>query len=123
LPSSPADRAALALTIGHDGYALLAALWAPENPAHVRDLDAVDSLRRSWVQQCYVEQGAVRWREEGNLPPASLGINSPYDPEVRYGTKRTHAWVGYKVQLTVRCDADLPDLVTQVATTSATGTD
>jgi transposase len=123
LPSSPADRAALALTIGHDGYALLAALWAPESPAHLRDLDAVVSLRRIWVQQFYVEQGEVRWREEGNLPPASLWINSPYDPEVRYGTKRTHTWVGYKVHLTESCDADLPDLVTQVETTIATGTD
>jgi len=86
-------------------------------------VEAVDVLRRIWVQQFYQEQGQVRWREEGNLPPASLWINSPYDPEVRYGTKRTHTWIGYKVHLTESCDGDLPHLVTQVETTIATGTD
>jgi transposase len=123
LPSSAQDRQALALTIGADGYALLAALWAPTAPASLREVEAVDILRRIWVQQFYQEEGQVRWREEGSLPPASLWINSPYDPEVRYGTKRTHTWIGYKVHLTETCDADLPHLVTQVETTIATGTD
>jgi transposase len=123
LPSGAADRQALARTIGADGYALLAALWAPTAPASLRAVEAVDVLRRIWVQQFYQEDGQVHWREEGSLPPASRWINSPYDPEVRYGTKRTHTWIGYKVHVTESCDADLPHLVTQVETTIATGTD
>ncbi|MGH2344267.1 MAG: transposase, partial [Chloroflexota bacterium] len=123
LPSSPAERQALACRIGADGEALLRALWAPTAPAGLPTLPAVDVLRRIWVQQFFQEAGEVRWREEGNLPPASLWINSPYDPEVRYGTKRTHTWIGYKVHLTESCDDQTPHLVTQVATTIATGTD
>jgi transposase len=123
LPSSQADRQALALTIGADGYALLTALWAPTTPASLRDLEAVAVLRRIWLQQFQLEAKQVRWRAEGNLPSASLWINAPYDPQVRYGTKRTPTWIGYKVQLTETCDADTPQLVTQVATTIATGTD
>ncbi|HVC79754.1 MAG TPA: IS1182 family transposase [Chloroflexota bacterium] len=123
LPSSAADRQALARTIGADGSALLTALWAPTAPGGLRELEAVEVLRQIWVQQFFLEAGRVHWREEGSLPPASLWINSPYDPEVRYGTKRTHTWIGYKVHLTESCDEDLPHLVTQVATTIATGTD
>ena len=113
----------LALTIGHDGSALLEAPWRSESPASLRELEAVDIPRRIRVQQFSQEQGQVHWREEGSLPPASLGINSPSDPEVRYGTKRTHPGIGYKVHLTESCAADLPALVTQVETTIATGTD
>jgi transposase len=123
LPSSQVDRHALALTIGADGYDLLAALWDPRTAAGLRELEAVDVLRRIWMQQFFWEQGQVHGREEGSLPPASLWINSPYDSQVRYGTKRTHTWIGYKVHLTETCDDAPPHLVTQVETTLATGTD
>jgi transposase len=65
----------------------------------------------------------VRWREEKELPPAALLIHSPYDVEARYGTKRSTCWVGYKVHLTETCDADMPDLITDVETTPATTND
>jgi transposase len=123
LPHSPAEQRAVACRIGADGAALLTALWNPAAPPVLRAVEAVTVLRRMRVQHCYLEGDQVHWREEGNLPPASSRIISPYDPEVRYGTKRTHTWVGYKVQLTETCDADLPHLVTQVETTVATGTD
>jgi transposase len=41
----------------------------------------------------------------------------------RYSSKRDTLWVGYKVHLTETCDADHPDLVTQVLTTPATTQD
>lgn len=123
LPSDEAARHALALRIGADGAGLLAALWDPRTAAGLRTLEAVEMLRCIWVQQFYQEEGNIHWREQGSLPPASNWINSPYDPEVRYGNKRTHTWVGYKVHLTETCDADLPHLVTQVETTIATQTD
>ena len=40
------------------------------------------------------------------LPPAAERIESPYDPEARYRTKRGHAWTGYMVHLTETCDDD-----------------
>jgi transposase len=50
-------------------------------------------------------------------------IASPYDLEARYSSKRETHWVGYKVHLTETCDADHPDLITQVMTTPATTQD
>jgi transposase len=50
-------------------------------------------------------------------------ITSTYDLEARYSSKRETHWVGYKVHLTETCDADHPDLITQVMTTPATTQD
>jgi transposase len=43
--------------------------------------------------------------------------------EARYTSKRETHWVGYKVHLTKTCDAEQPDLITQVLTTPATTPD
>jgi transposase len=123
LPSSQAERQALACIIGTDGYGLLEVVWAPATPAWLRSVEGVEVLRQIWVQQFVITDGQVGWRDGDNLPPASQRINSPYDVEARYGTKRTTAWIGSKVHLTETCDPDLPHLVTQVETTIATGAD
>jgi transposase len=123
LPSGQAARPARALTIGADGYRLLEALWDPATPAGLRAIEAVPVLRQIWVQPFYQQDGQVCWREDGNLSPAAQRSNSSYDPQARYGTKRSTTWVGYKVHLTETCDEDTPHLVTQVESTSATGTD
>jgi hypothetical protein len=54
---------------------------------------------------------------------ANRRINSPYDPEARYGKKRETRWTGYKVHITETCEEDAPHLITHVATTTATTTD
>ena len=123
LPNSPAEREALACAIGADGYQLLQMLWDAASPTELRAVEAVQVLRQIWVQQFYQQEGRVYWREDGNLPPAAQRINSPYDPQARYGTKRSTTWVGYKVHLTETCAEDTPHLVTQVESTTATGTD
>jgi len=84
LPTGKAQRAALAATIGADGAQLLQAIYAPDAPAHVRALPAVEILRRVWVQQYHAPQGGrVRWRDARDTPPAALFINSPYDVDAR----------------------------------------
>lgn len=123
LPTGQAARQAYAETIGGDGAALLTAVFAPTAPAWLREVPAVETLRRVWVQQYQVLDGAVRWRADDNIPSALLMINSPYDPEARYGKKRGMAWVGYKVHVTETCDDDTPHLITHVATTSASTAD
>jgi transposase len=50
-------------------------------------------------------------------------ITSPDDLEARDGRKRDTPGVGSKVHLTETCDADHPDLITQVMTTPATTQD
>jgi transposase len=65
----------------------------------------------------------IRWRETADQTPTAQLIQSPYDLEARYGTKRDMNWVGYKVHLSETCDEDHPHLITQVTTTLATTSD
>ena len=124
LPAGKEAREALALVIGADGHALLDAIDAVDAPAWLRTISAVATLRRVWVQQFYREEGGVggrlHWRtDQHGLPPASLFISSPYDPDAHLARKRTTQWVGYKVHLTETCEDDLPNLITHVETTPA----
>jgi hypothetical protein len=102
LPKAEAAREALAVTVGTDGFALLEAVHAadPATPGWLREVPAVQVLRRLWLQQYYRDQQGVRWRGKNELPPGALAIGSPYDPEARYGIKRGVGWRGYKAHFT-----------------------
>lgn len=63
------------------------------------------------------------WRAAADLPPAGTRFDSPYDPDARYGNKRSATWTGYKVHLTETCDVDEVHLITNVETTHAHLTD
>ena len=138
LPGSEAKRKELAVRYGRDGYRLLEAVRAPGAPAWLRELPAVEVLRQVWVQQYYRVAGEdgekVMRREAGltgqGLPPGRSRIVSPYDTGARYSEKRGRPWRGYKVHLTETChepDSDgsrqAPNLITNVATTQASGSD
>jgi transposase len=127
LPKAEAERQALALAIGQDGYTLLSACLSPTAPDVVRNEPAVETLRRVWLQQYYrcddPTAPELRWRAKTEQPPCAQLISSPYDPDARYKTKRDTSWVGYKVHLTETCDDDSPNLITHVATTAATTAD
>ncbi len=123
LPKTPAKREALAEAIGRDGYFLLNAIYQPSTPLAVRTLASMDTLRRVWVQQYYVDEGGdSQWRSSKSLglPPSHRMIASPDDLEARLSTKRDLTWTGYKVHVTETCTADQPRLITHVATTPAT---
>src|SRR6266702_2189682 len=99
----------------------LDAIYTPEAPSWLWEVPAVETLRRVWLQQYYApDAGLIRWRSSVDSPPAHLLINSPYDPDARYGAKRDLTWVGYKVHLTETCDPDELHVVTHVETTPAT---
>ena len=123
LPKKKADREALLLQVGQDGSALLSAIYAQSAPEWLRELPSVGIMIRVWIQQYYVEEEKLKWRDKDNLPPAKLLIISPYDVESRNRTKRTNNWSGYAVHLTETCDAAGPNLVTHVETTPATTAD
>jgi transposase len=80
-------------------------------------------MRQIWIQQYYVENGQLQWREQDDLPPNNLLIQSPYDIEVRNRTKRSLNWTGYTAHLTETCDEDSPNLIVNVETTPATSAD
>ncbi len=120
LPGKKEERRALSEAIGADGVSLLAAIYSTDAPSWLREVPAVDLLRRVWVQNYYQSGGDTKWRtEEDGIPPSSLFISSPYDPDAHYARKRTTQWVGYKAHLTETCDDDLPHLITHVETTPA----
>jgi transposase len=127
LPKEASKRDALAVQVGAEGYALLDSLFGNEDARHLRQLPRLEMLRQVWVQQYYrcTEPGmeAVRWRGPDERPPAALQIQSPYELEARYSTKRDTPWVGDKTHLSETCDDGYPDLITQVLTTPATTPD
>jgi transposase len=123
LPKSQAKRQEVAEVIGRDGSSLLTELFDPASPTWLSKLPAVELLRQIWVQNYYWQDDELHWRDQNNIPPASIFINSPYDPEARLGKKRSTLWTGYKVHLSETCEEKLPHLITHVATTPAPKTD
>src|SRR5260221_583761 len=111
-PASPAKRDELAIAYARDGYALLGAVYDPSAPGWLRELPAVDVLRRVLVQNYTrtITDGkeVIKRREkepEGDgLPPRHARIASPYDTDARWGVKREEFWLGYKLHITETCD-------------------
>jgi hypothetical protein len=108
LPQAEAARVALAVTVGADGFALLDTVYAADTPGWLRQVPAVQTLRAVWIQQYYRDGQELRWRGKGELPPAALAIDSPYDADARYGVKRGVGWRGYKAHFTETCEPDRP---------------
>lgn len=119
LPKGVEARKVYAETIGTDGVQLLEALWSDTAPMALRQISAVEILRQTWVHQFYVDNEQVRLRAAKELPPAGERLDSPYDPDARYGNKRSMTWTGYKVHLTETCDENQVHLITHVITTHA----
>jgi transposase len=120
LPKSKDERRTYADLVGRDGHDLLDAVYAAEAAAvWLRQVPAVETLRRAWIQQYYRTETEVRWRTTEGLPPSSLFLSSPYDTDAHYAKKRSTSWIGYKVHLTEACDEGAPHLITHVETTSA----
>jgi transposase len=119
LPSSEQDRQGWTQDVGEDGHALRLAIFAPGAPKWLREVPAVQILRRVWVQNYQVSDGQLFWRSSENIPPAARYISSPYDLDAHYSKKRTTSWVGYKVHLTETCAKERPHLILHVETTTA----
>jgi transposase len=118
-PLGEAERLAFAEEIGQQGRELQDALFDPTAPQWLRQVPAVEILRKVWVQNYQRIDDVVRWRSSEDIPPPSRYISSPYDEEAHYSKKRSTTWVGYKVHVTESCEAHLPLLITHVETTSA----
>ncbi|NJM99273.1 MAG: IS1182 family transposase [Phormidesmis sp. RL_2_1] len=118
LPKGIPARQAYAETVGRDGMQLLSAIYE-DGPDWLRQIPSVDILRQMWVHQYFVDDGNVRLRSAKDLPPAGQRYDSPYDPQARYGNKRSTTWTGYKVHLTETCDENSLHLITHVETTQA----
>jgi transposase len=83
----------------------------------------VEILRQTWVRQYQVVENKVKLRDAKNLPPSGQRLDTPYDPEARFGNKRSSKWTGYKVHWTETCEEDNVHLITHVVTTKGNETD
>ncbi|WP_405684647.1 transposase [Streptomyces sp. NBC_00057] len=97
--------------VGRNGFVLLEAVYAPAAPDWLREIEAVQVLRVSWVQQYHRDERGVRRREGKDLPPVHHRLCSPYDTDARYGIKRGSGWTGYKAHLTETCEPDAPHVI------------
>jgi transposase len=123
LPKDEKKRTELAETIGEDGRRLFEQVCAESRLPWLRELDALETLRRVWVQPYHASEQGTPWRADEEVPPSAVLITSPYDPEARYRRKKSTAWTGYKVHFTETCEVDTPHLIVEVIPTSATMAD
>jgi transposase len=130
LPREQSQRDAYAQTVGEDGFALLDALADDEAPAQLRDLPSIATLRRTWhrhydrsdegtTTEGQAAARPVRFKANRELSKAAEGVESPYDVDARYRTKRDTQWRGYMVHVSETCTPSEPSLLTHVHTTSA----
>ncbi|GAA5504534.1 IS5 family transposase ISAcma45 [Deinococcus xinjiangensis] len=120
LPKSESGKQFYANQVGQDGQKLLELLEKKGAPEGGLNLEEVQALKKCWHRQFIMERNVLRFRMRVELEKdRPMQLESPYDTEVRYSTKRGREWRGYKVHLTETCDDDLPHLVTHVATTTA----
>ncbi len=123
LPKDVKARVALAETIGADGRRLLEHIYAETSLPWLAELEAVQTLRRVWIQHYHAREQGTAWRADDELPPSALLITSPYDIEARYSRKKSTAWTGYKVHFTETCEDNEPHFIMAVVTTDATTAD
>ena len=116
LPTSKTKRAELAAAYGTDAVTLLRAVYDTGAPPWLRELPAVEVLRRVLLQNYVITTNAagrevIRAREADTdgLPPGRTRLASPYDLDARWAAKGDDLyWNGYKVHVTETCDLPEP---------------
>jgi transposase len=83
MPKTDAARQAFAAVIGADGQVLLQALDAVSAQPWLREIPAVQTLRRVWTEQYLEVNGTRSWREVKDMPSPAERMASPYDREAR----------------------------------------
>jgi transposase len=126
LPGAGPKRDAYAAQVGADGFRLLDALDEAGAPPGAATLPVVGLLRRVWARHFErVEtgpgdgvSGGARLRPVQNLGSGDR-VETPYDADARFRTKRGTNWTGYMVHLTESCDEGKPRLLLHAETTPA----
>ena len=126
LPESGPKRDAYFVQVGADGFLLIDILDGADVPPDAAALPAVAVLRRVWTRHFERAQGdpngstpqGVQLRALQARGPGER-VESPYDTEARFRTKRDMNWIGYMAHFTETCDKGAPHLVVHTDTTPA----
>jgi transposase len=59
----------------------------------------VEILRQIWEQYYEISDGQIRVLDPREIPEGARRIESPYEVEARYSTKRSMSWVGTRCTL------------------------
>jgi transposase len=93
LPKRREERKEPVDAIGADGTALLPAVDARDAPVWLREVPAVETLRRVWVQKYPRDEEGAHWRDD-HISPASQFISRPPN------SQRT-IWIARRVRVFV----------------------
>ncbi|MBT2675071.1 IS5/IS1182 family transposase, partial [Streptomyces sp. ISL-14] len=88
LPKGKTKQTELIERIGVDGMSLLEAVNRSDAPPSLRLLPLVQTLRRMWIQQYFVDDGQVRRRDLKDRPAGAVRLVTPYDTDARGSVKR-----------------------------------
>lgn len=124
LPKTATKRESYAAIVGEDGFFLLDHIDASEFAIELNELPKIRALRTAWARHYdRIEDSSggnsVTFRSNAEIKESPIKIESPYDTDARYRTKRDKSWTGYMVHLTETCDEETPHLITHVHTTPA----
>lgn len=103
------------LEVGREAFWFLGQVerWGAVELQH---LPAVETLRQVLAQQ--FPQGPGK-PPLANRPSGGEVIESPHEPQARFGTKRGKSWIGYKAQVTETCEQAYPHLLMDLEPTGA----
>lgn len=104
---------------GQDGFWFVAQVdqSAPEAVGHLPEVGVL----RTVLQQQF--PGGAGRPPAPRRPTGGEILESPHEPEARYGTKRGKGFLGYKQQVTETADSDRPHLIVDIELTRATAND
>lgn len=126
LPSTEPKRQAYAQTIGEDGFFLLDQIEILDHAEKLHKLSKIQALKIAWRRHYQRDDNppspgcsGIRFKTNKEVTKSPEKIESPYDIEVRYRTKRDLHWTGYMVHFSETCDDNDIHLITHVHTTTA----
>lgn len=119
LPKSVEDKEIYTLNIGHDIKFLFDQI-EKDNKNNLLKLDKVSTLKVTFDRFFKQDNDQnISLRSKKEILKLKDKIESPYDTEARFRTKRDSNWIGYAVHLTETCDDKSVNLITNIHTTPA----
>jgi transposase len=122
LPDGNEQKQEYAESVGMDGFILLDAMKSSDTHKYLLELPKVKALQTAWKRHFTrdPETKSVTYKTNKEVSASEDKIESPYDVEARFRTKRDTSWTGYMVHLTETCDDDAEiNVITHVRTTPA----